>query len=370
MSASEAPPLARSEGMPRRLPKFCVEDEDRHGNVRVYLRRKGRAKVRLPGLPWSPEFMAAYHAALAEAADPPPRGPQRPADGTWRWLCVEYFTRSTDYLRLEPATRKARRQILEGTFAEPIRPNASLVFADMPIASVSTAAATILRDCKLASPQMGNARVKAMRAVFRWAVAEKLAKTDPAAAVPYFKVATEGHHTWSRAEVLAYQRQHPLGTTARLALALLLYTGVRRSDVVRLGRQHLADGWLMFTATKNAGRRPMTIEIPVLPALQEAIDATKTGNLTFLMTRRGGPYTPQSFADRFKDWCREAGLPPHCTAHGLRKAGATIAAEGGATEHQLMAIFGWCDPKMAAHYTRRAGRKRLAADAMQLIRIN
>jgi hypothetical protein len=26
---------------------------------------------------------------------------------------------------------------------------------------------------------------------------------------------------------------------------------------------------------------------------------------------------------------------------GLRKAGATVAAENGATPHQLMAIFGW-----------------------------
>ena len=56
-----------------------------------------------------------------------------------------------------------------------------------------------------------------------------------------------------------------------------------------------------------------------------------------------------------------------CTAHGLRKAGATIAAENGATEQQLMAIYGWTTGKEAARYTRQANKKRLAGDAMCLI---
>ncbi|MCE3248703.1 MAG: integrase family protein, partial [Geminicoccaceae bacterium] len=57
----------------------------------------------------------------------------------------------------------------------------------------------------------------------------------------------------------------------------------------------------------------------------------------------------------------------HCSAHGLRKAGATIAAENGATEHQLMAIFGWDSPKQAALYTRAANRRKLAGGAMHLL---
>ena len=68
-----------------------------------------------------------------------------------------------------------------------------------------------------------------------------------------------------------------------------------------------------------------------------------------------------------KKWCREAGLSEECTAHGLRKAGATIAAENGATEHQLMAVFGWASARQAAIYTKKANRTRLAADAMHLL---
>jgi hypothetical protein len=56
-----------------------------------------------------------------------------------------------------------------------------------------------------------------------------------------------------------------------------------------------------------------------------------------------------------------------CSTHGLRKAGATIAAERGATERQLMAIFGWSKAHMAAHYTKTADQKRLAPAAMHLL---
>jgi hypothetical protein len=57
---------------------------------------------------------------------------------------------------------------------------------------------------------------------------------------------------------------------------------------------------------------------------------------------------------------------PHCRSYGLRKAGAVIAAENGATETQLMAIFGWKTMKKAARYTRGAS-KGLIGTAMRLL---
>jgi integrase len=79
--------------------------------------------------------------------------------------------------------------------------------------------------------------------------------------------------------------------------------------------------------------------------------------------------TRSGFGNKFRDWCDEADLP-HCTAHGLRKAGACIAAENGATEKQLIAIFGWQTMKEAAHCTKMANQKKLAASAMLLLSID
>jgi len=74
----------------------------------------------------------------------------------------------------------------------------------------------------------------------------------------------------------------------------------------------------------------------------------------------GKAYSVNGFGNAFKDWCKEAFLP-RCTCHGLRKIGAVPAAEAGASEHELMAMFGWEDADMARVYTRKAAQKRLAA---------
>jgi hypothetical protein len=70
----------------RRLPKFVHGFIDRHGKPRFYFRRAGHKKVRLPGLPWSPEFMAAYEEALA--GQPVQIGSARVRPGTLRALAV------------------------------------------------------------------------------------------------------------------------------------------------------------------------------------------------------------------------------------------------------------------------------------------
>ena len=149
-------------------------------------------------------------------------------------------------------------------------------------------------------------------------------------------------------------------------MALLLYTGVRRSDVVRLGRQNENSGWFRFTEVKGRNHKAKDREIPILPELRAIIDATPSGHLTYIVTQFGKPFTANGFGNWFRKQCNAAGLL-RCSAHGLRKAGATIAAENGATEHQLMAIYGWESPKQAAIYTRKADRKRLAGDAMHLV---
>jgi integrase len=146
----------------------------------------------------------------------------------------------------------------------------------------------------------------------------------------------------------------------------LAYTGVRRSDLVLLGRQHVRQGWLKFTAQKGRNRKRVTVEIPVIPPLQRAIEFGPCGDLTFLITEQGRPFTAAGFGNWFRDRCNEAGLP-QCSAHGLRKAGAALAAENGATVHELMAIFGWLTMKEAERYTQAARRKNLARNAAKLL---
>jgi integrase len=355
-----------SPTMPRRLPPGCIEDRDRHGNIRIYFRSKNKPKVRLRGTPWTPEFMADYEAAKGIDAAAPSSRSRAVVPGTWRWLCVRYFAECAEYKRLDPRTQHVRRMILEGTFDEVIAPGSAKLFRDFPLARMSADAVEVLRDRKIHTPEAANSRLKAMRQVFKWGLKKKLAPSNPARDVEYFKSGSTGFHTWSPAEVQQFEGRHPVGSKARLALALLLFTGQRRSDIIRFGKQHAKGGKLRFTQHKGRNRKPKRLTLPILPALQRVIDGTACGDLTFLVNDWGRPFTDAGFGNKFRDWCNQAGLQ-HCSAHGLRKAGATIAANNGATSRQLMAIFGWDTLKEAERYTRNADQQLLAESAMHLL---
>jgi integrase len=172
---------------------------------------------------------------------------------------------------------------------------------------------------------------------------------------------TEGFHTWSTEEIKAFEAHWPIGTRQRLAFAILLYTGLRRGDATKLGSQHIRNDVIsMMTEKTNT-----PIDIPVFPELKKIIEASPVGKSSLIACMNGKPMNKCSFGNWFKDACKAAGVPG--SAHGLRKAGATHAAECGATEKQLEAFFGWTGGKMAALYTQRANRARLAQSFMQTV---
>ena len=312
--------------------------------------------------------MAQYEDAKGGVSVKPAKGI---TPGTWRWLCVEYF-RSADYLRLDPDFQRVRRGVLENTFDEKIAPGSPKLFRDMPLFKMDANAIEVLRDRKLEFPEGANNRVKAIRAVFKWAVKKKHRDGKPYVAhnaareVSYFESNNpDGYHTWTVEEVRKFQKRHPLGTKAHLALSLLLFSGQRRSDMVRFGREHVSGGKLVFTQFKGRNRKPKQLALPMLPELRRVIDASPCGKVTFLENDLGRPFTAAGFGNWFHDRCVEADVPGR--AHGLRKAGATIAANNGATAHQLMAIFGWDTLKMAEKYTKAADQSRLAEAAMHML---
>ena len=208
-----------------------------------------------------------------------------------------------------------------------------------------------------------------IRRLFNWAIEQKppRAAANPAAGVVLRGSTTGGWHTWTIGEVEQYRARWPLGTKARLALDILLFTGLRVSDARRFGRPHVRGDWAAIDHWKGRNRSRTMLEFPILPELRESLDAAAAKGLTFLVTDYGKPYaTPKSFGNAVRKWCDAAGLP-HCSAHGLRKAGATFAAENGASAHALMAIYAWKKIEQAEDYTLAADRTRLARENMALI---
>lgn len=330
-----------------RLPRYVHGFLDRHGKPRYYLRRPGFKQTPLPGLPWSPTFMAAYEAAMAGEAQTVEIGATRTKPGTVNAAIVGYF-QSTSFLSLKPSTRATYRGILERFRAE---------HGEKRIALLERRHIDKIIAGKASTPTAANNLLKVLRALLDFAVSEGMRPDNPALGAKGIKVRSEGFLVWGEAEIAAYRNHHPLGTRARLAFELLLNTGQRRSDIVRMGRQHIRDGVLSIRQQKTG----TLIEIPVLPELQAAIEAMpSTEHLTFLVTEHGKAFTAAGFGNWFRDMCSEAGIAKGYAAHGLRKAAATLHADSGATAHELMAWFGWKTLKEAERYTRAADRKRLA----------
>jgi len=224
-------------------------------------------------------------------------------------FCAKEYFRSQTFRALNASTRLWRRRVLEELCKD---------HGEKPYAKLQPKNVRSLRDEKADAPGAANLRLKALRALFRWAIEYDFAVDNPTRGVEPIRYVTKGHHSRTAEEVEAFEACHPVGSKARLAFALMLYTGCRRGDVVRLGPQHIHEGRLRYRQQKNETRHPVDIDIPVHADLEEVISATPSGHLNFLVTDYGKPFSVAGFGNRFREWCNEAGLP-NCSAHGLRR---------------------------------------------------
>lgn len=322
--------------MKRPLPPHVQVERTRHGKVKFYFRRSaGAPRIRLPE-PKHPDFKSAYAAALSNVKAPPTKA----ASGSLEWL-IESYKRSAHWATLKPSTRRMRDNILKRVIADA---------GKVPFAAITRKHINEAIDRRL--PHAGNSFRKVMSQLFVWALSVDLVTVNPVTGATRHRIKSDGHHVWTLDEVRKFHDRHPIGTLERLCMDLALFTGLRRSDLAILGRQHVRDGVISIQTQKTGA----WVHIPIFPALRQSMEAAPSDGLAFLPYRSG-----PSLGNWFRGACVAAGVPGRL--HGLRKAGATIAANHGATPHQLMAMFGWKQLKEAELYTREADRKRNAATA-------
>ena len=333
----------------RALPKYCSWNTDRHGRKRVRF-RKGYYSTYLAGVPYSESFMRQYHAALDGKEDRlDSMKEERIGYGTIDAVIVSFY-RSTDFLKLKNNTRKVRKNMLERFRME---------HGQKRVAMLTVAHMKAILGNMSDRPGAANGLLKALRVLLRHAVDMGLIHDNPARNVRKLPVRNEGFHSWTENDVELFEVTHRPGTRAHLALALLLYTGQRRSDVVRMGWQHI-DGNLLSVTQDKTGT---FLKVPMHPKLVAAINFMPRTNFTFLLTESGSPFSAAGFGNWFRDRCNEAGLQ-HCSAHGLRKACATRLANAGCTPEQIKSITGHKTLSEVARYTKAADQERNAKQAM------
>jgi integrase len=344
------------EAMPRPRPKHLHREVSRHGRVVWYVRVGKGKRTRLTAEYGTKKFWGQYDRAVKGLPIDEGAAPEIRSD-SFAWLIARY-RESRAWLDLSDATRSQREPYLKQ-----VETNAG----DVPYRAITEKKIAEGLEKRKAHPAGANCYLKAMRGLFAWAVKDPHVRleTNPAAGVARLdEEEGDGYHTWTEEEVAIAEKAWPLGTRERVALDVLRFTGLRKGDACRLGKQHVRNGVFRIATEKSRGK--IEVVAPILPVLAATLAAGPIGDLAFIVGERGLPMAKESFGTWFGEQCAALGLPGR--AHGLRKAGATRAAENGATERQLEALFGWSEgSRESARYTKKADRKRLARAAAVLL---
>lgn len=328
------------------LPDNVTSFKDKCGRTRYRFRKKGLPQHLFRSQPGAPEFMEEYaKALLAQPVEKP-----RFAPGTFDALIESYY-RSKQWARMKPTSQRMRANALERFRKK----NGTKRVAHLEARHIDRWMSDIA-----ATPHAANDLRKMLNLLMKHAILLGWRRDNPVAATEAIRTDGDGYHCWSEEEIAQFEKKWAVGTRERLAMALLLYTGLRRGDMVNVGRQHRKGDKLILRHGKN---KSDTV-IKILPPLAAAIDAiTDEKHLTYLVTRTGKSFSAAGFGNWFRERCNDAGLP-HCSAHGLRKAMARRLAEAGATYLQGRAVTGHRSDAMFAHYAAAASRESMADTAL------
>ena len=339
------------------LPKHCGWNIDQHGRKRVRFRKAGFSTY-LTGTPWSDDFMRAYGNALEKIKTQRSEiGVSRTIPGSFDALCVSYY-RSPEFRGLKASTQAVRRNIIERFRA---------LHGNKPLKGLRRAHVKDIIGAKAETPEAANNLLKVLRVLLDHAVDQEMIDSNPAMGVKRYRSRGEGIEAWTEDAVAQYRARHPVDTRAGMALELLVQTMQRRSDVIRMGWQHMAldeQGEPVIRVRQE--KTETLLLLPIHPRLEKALAALPRTNMTFLVTDRGAPFTPAGFGNWFRKQCDLAGLPT-LSAHGLRKFALTQAANLGGTHEQLKAFGGHRSDSSLAPYLRTANQQQLARQLLNLI---
>lgn len=337
--------------MTRRLPKYVSEFKDRHGKIRLRFRRKGQKDHYFKSVAWSKEFMQEYQACIeGNLAEFLECGRSRTLPGSFDQLISIYYG-SPEFECLSPSTKTTYRGIIERFRAE---------YGKFSVKGMKREHVRAVLAKKRSTPAAANNLLRMIRMLMGYAMDAGFREDDPTYGIKTIKIKSEGFPAWNDSDVKQFEEIHPIGSKARLALALLLYTGQRRSDVVRMGWTDVNnENQIKVTQQKTK----VKLEIPMHSELKRVLDSTKKDHITFIVTEYGQPFTAPGFGNWFRKQCLKAGIHDK-SSHGLRKTAARRLAEAGCTPTEIMAITGHQSIKEVDRYTKSVDQQKMGLSAM------
>jgi integrase len=335
----------------RKRPPFVEFFRDRHGKPRLYFRKDRRLpRIRLPGVVGSPEFNRAYEDALAgRLSNPTLARPAVAAQGTIEAL-VRSYMQNREYRDLRQTTKVGYASRLESIRTK----HGHRLVAEMTRERIVKAFLDPYAD----RPGAALSMLKMLRILIKHAITLGWRSNDPSLGI---KRPKQGEvRSWTDAELMQFEAHWQIGTRQRLAFALMLNTGQRRSDVYRMTWADVTGDTIRVVQQKTGAKLTIALHSDLRAILAE----TKRTHLAILTTDYGRPFTVDGFSGFMRDAIKAAGLPIECQPHGLRKAAGRRLAEAGCSSRELMAVLGHKTLSEAERYTRDADQARLASAAV------
>ncbi|SEH88688.1 Site-specific recombinase XerD [Methylobacterium sp. 275MFSha3.1] len=335
--------------MPRKLPPYVECWRDRHGKVRVYFRKDKGPRLPLPGPVGSEAFLTAYQEALAGRTPKAPLKRSAAEPGTIEALVQSYY-KSGEYAALRETTKVGYRRRMEAIRVQ----NGHRSVAGLNHGRIVKA----FLDPLAGKPGAALDTLKKLRILIRRAIVLGWLTADPSVAIRRPKIGEV--RSWTDDEIAQFEAHWPVGSKRRLAFALHLYTGQRRSDVHRMTWADVKGDRIRVVQQKTGAK----IDVPLHADLRAILAETPRQHATILNTEYGRPFTVDGFSGFMRDAITAAGLPLDAQPHGLRKAAGRRLAEAGCTAHEIMAVLGHNTLAEAERYTREANRAGLSTGAI------
>lgn len=313
----------------RVLPKHCGYFTDARGKQRLRFRKRGCRTVYPSSLPGTHEFLTEYQTFLGNAVSGPK---QRMIDGTVSAVITRFYG-SAEFKVLAPGTQTAYRGILERFRRD---------HGTKMIASIQTVHVNTLIDEKAHKPAAAKHFRLRLKALMDFAIGAGYRTDNPVVAAKRVKHKDKGIRPWTEQDIIDYRARWPVQTPQRIAFEILLHTGLRRSDAVKLGRQHVRqypDGDRFVIKTKKS-QETVELVIPQHPTLRSFIAQIPANQLTYITTAHGAPRSEKAFTNWMREAAAAAGLPANSSPHGLRKAACRRLADAGCDAFQIQSITG------------------------------
>jgi integrase len=260
---------------------------------------------------------------------------------------IRSYEKSPEFRGHSEATKQSYERYLE-VANRAFRTKSGL---SVPVKRIERKDVLALREGLADTPGAANQTMRALGAMFAWALDNDKVKENPARRIRRF--AAKPHEPWPE-DLLDEALDDP---QIGLAVALFYFTGQRINEVVKMSWADIQGDHMRVYAQKTKQH----LRVAILPELADRLNAIEKTAVTILTSSNGQPWSRAGLRHKLQAWAKERGHK--VVPHGLRKNAVISLLEAGCTEAEVQGITDQTLP-IIQHYAKKVNKLTLGRAAV------